>query len=592
MNAWQIAAELFRTVLIMSITGSVIALLLFVLKPLLKNLIPKAAQYYLWCLVLIALLIPFSSFIVVPVTTPMLPVQEMIEENIKTNTEWYEERSQEQFGMPFDELEAEKQIEVIYESNGWFNNWLLATPLTVGFTLLIISTIRYLVFSWKLRKKQLPAKNSEMFILKQLYKGKRPPNIYRNQYTSTPMLIGIFHPIIMLPDKEYFDTQLKNILLHELIHLRRHDIIIKWLSVLARHLHCFNPIVYLVCREIDRACELACDEAAIHNLDNDSKQNYGDTLIAVVAEKKTLNTVLTTTMCEEKKALKERLGAIMRSKKLTHTVLLFSCILFAMALCTTVLLGASAVSESVVDVLFREYRDENAVVRPSSVIDQIDLDNGSSLIFYYNAKRNIALAILEKGIFKYEIATTSTELTVDFGTPVSVMSSQYNGGDNWLAWGILRDSYITKAMFFGKEASIIETGDLRLCFMIGEGKIPDEYDFRFYNEVGNLVWDVGSKASAQELTVYIWKSKAGVNYALFDGYIKNKTETEIYAGERVYLNTDDLNRELSKYAIENVHLHIIQMEISDFSKEEMLSISDQIEIPADNYSSSIGAYSD
>ena len=39
--------DLIRTILIMSISGSIIAALLFALKPLVKNRLPKAVQYYL-----------------------------------------------------------------------------------------------------------------------------------------------------------------------------------------------------------------------------------------------------------------------------------------------------------------------------------------------------------------------------------------------------------------------------------------------------------------------------------------------------------------------------------------------------------------
>ena len=66
-------------------------------------------------------------------------------------------------------------------------------------------------------------------------------------------------------------------------------------------------------REINRACELSCDEAVIKNLSAADKQAYGETLISMVAEHRYPIGVLSTTMCEEKKTLKERLVAIMGS---------------------------------------------------------------------------------------------------------------------------------------------------------------------------------------------------------------------------------------------------------------------------------------
>ena len=66
--------EMIRTVLVMSVSGSIIALLLFALKPLIKNRLPKTAQYYLWFVVLAALLVPVSKLIVLPVQTSQIPL--------------------------------------------------------------------------------------------------------------------------------------------------------------------------------------------------------------------------------------------------------------------------------------------------------------------------------------------------------------------------------------------------------------------------------------------------------------------------------------------------------------------------------------
>jgi beta-lactamase regulating signal transducer with metallopeptidase domain len=65
---------------------------------------------------------------------------------------------------------------------------------------------------------------------------------------------------------------------------------------------CFNPVVWLTRREIDRACELSCDETVIRDLDTNGKRTYGDTLIAIAAVPK-LGASVTLAMCEEKKNL-------------------------------------------------------------------------------------------------------------------------------------------------------------------------------------------------------------------------------------------------------------------------------------------------
>ena len=59
-------SEMVRAILLMSVSVSILALLLFVINPLIKKRIPKWAQYCLWLVVIVALLIPLSRVIVVP----------------------------------------------------------------------------------------------------------------------------------------------------------------------------------------------------------------------------------------------------------------------------------------------------------------------------------------------------------------------------------------------------------------------------------------------------------------------------------------------------------------------------------------------
>jgi beta-lactamase regulating signal transducer with metallopeptidase domain len=592
MSAWEVMSEIARTILVMSVTGSIIALLLFALKPLVKNRLPKNVQYYLWVSVLAAFLVPFTIFVSIPAGTPMAPVQELIEANVKTTVEWREELAQERYNMPYEELDAPKQIEISFKEiglmKGEFNNYLLLSLIVMGGVIFLAEIYRYIVFTIKLRRRQLPAYDHEAALLEQLCRGEKRPRLYRNPLAPTPMIVGIFRPVIYLPDREYTEVQLRNILLHELAHLRRHDVAVKWLAALAVHVHWFNPFACLVRREIDRACELACDEAVIMRFDTNGKQSYGDTLLAMAADAKTAKTIVSATMCEEKKALKERLGAIMRSKRITKRVLAFSCVLITAVLCTIVVLGSSAEGESAADFFLRKYRDEAAVVRPLDVIAQVETDNGA-LLFYYNARGYLGCAVIEKDLFRYTVAKTSAEMLIDGTVPAQILSGQYNDAEHWLAWGILRDNSIEKVTFYGQEASILETDNLRLCYMLGDNTIPEDDNFRFFDGAGNLAWEMNASSATGEMTVYIWRDQEEIGYALFEGGKTGRTENEIKNGETVFHDINELNHELAKHAVEGMHLHIVQMNVSDFSKEEMDRIAGQIKLQVGNFSTSIGA---
>jgi beta-lactamase regulating signal transducer with metallopeptidase domain len=57
----------------MSITGSIITIIMFVIKPFIRNRLPKTTQYYLWLVVLVALVVPISRLVVLPDNSPNVP---------------------------------------------------------------------------------------------------------------------------------------------------------------------------------------------------------------------------------------------------------------------------------------------------------------------------------------------------------------------------------------------------------------------------------------------------------------------------------------------------------------------------------------
>ena len=145
---------------------------------------------------------------------------------------------------------------------------------------------------------------------------RRPVELCVNPLVSSPMLIGFFHPCIVLPRADYSAQEFQYIALHELTHHKRRDICYKWFVQITVCLHWFNPLVYLMSREINRACEFSCDEAVLTKMGCASARGYGQTLLDAMASvgryRESLGAV---TLSENKQLLKERLGAIMKFHK-------------------------------------------------------------------------------------------------------------------------------------------------------------------------------------------------------------------------------------------------------------------------------------
>lgn len=310
MTVEEYSSEIIRLILSMTFTGSIISSLLFILKPIIKDRLPKSFQYYMWFSAVIGLMLPVSKILRIPVSdASIVPMKSMYDIVLRISDTASEK--------PVNLVFAPRQITCLPSAAAiLYIFWQIGMVLALGFHILC-----YGFYIRKLGRHNLSANQQETELVK------------------TPILIGFFRPSVILPDKKYGDMELRNILMHEMTHRKRHDIFVKWLLIFVGAVHWFNPLVHFVRREMNKACELACDESVIKRLDRKGMQQYGDTLIAVAADS-IRKMPLSVTMFEDKKNLKERLGAIMKHKKYPRRTVITASIVLVTIVC--VILGTSA----------------------------------------------------------------------------------------------------------------------------------------------------------------------------------------------------------------------------------------------------------
>lgn len=328
-------SDAFRAVVSMSLSGSIVGLILFALKPVLKNRLSKQLQYYLWLIVIAQFLLPFSWELSLSKATPkqeaiyampqIVTVRDTVNRIVITDEEALEHVSYVAPQTNYDTTEFKKAQSPRSFVVSLFSTliWPLGVILSLAWGI-----ITYYLFVRRIKK---ALKESDI-------NAKLP--VFTSRLAQTPMLIGILKPVIILPEKQFNLTQLEFIISHELTHNKRKDILIKWLTTIAVSLHWFNPFVYLVRKEMNRACELSCDEAVIKALDGAGKQGYGDTLITVVSQSGYPGGIAQVTMCEDKKTLKERLVAIMKYKKQSKILLGVSVLLVTVIVSCAFVLSA------------------------------------------------------------------------------------------------------------------------------------------------------------------------------------------------------------------------------------------------------------
>lgn len=94
---------------------------------------------------------------------------------------------------------------------------------------------------------------------------------FRCPFVQAAFCAGILRPMLLLPPEGEPD---ENILLHELAHIRRKDLWLRALFILARAVHWFNPVLRLLEAELTAACEMRADELVLAGADAELRRDY------------------------------------------------------------------------------------------------------------------------------------------------------------------------------------------------------------------------------------------------------------------------------------------------------------------------------
>ena len=148
--------------------------------------------------------------------------------------------------------------------------------LGVGFVL-----VRYFWSRRKLLRVSSPAGEEDQAALEAARRRTgcdREAELYRCSGIHTPMLMGFLHPVILLPEDVPVGS-LEAALAHELTHLKHRDTWYMLLMTLARCVHWFNPLVWLMVRVARRDMELCCDYDLLNGQGEEARRAYGRAIL-------------------------------------------------------------------------------------------------------------------------------------------------------------------------------------------------------------------------------------------------------------------------------------------------------------------------
>ena len=146
--------------------------------------------------------------------------------------------------------------------------------------------------------------------------SRRITAVFQSQF-KTPALTGIIRPKILLTDevKSFPDEDIKYILMHELCHHKRHDILYKYTAIAVRSLHWFNPLAWLFTGRAMRGAELAADEKVMMFIGDGENKDYGRAIINTSARLSVYGFGAVMGMADKKSDLRTRITRISKFKR-------------------------------------------------------------------------------------------------------------------------------------------------------------------------------------------------------------------------------------------------------------------------------------
>lgn len=196
---------------------------------------------------------------------------------------------------------------------------------------------------------------------------------------KSPITFGLFKPYIVLPmdGPLLTDDEMKCVLLHELVHCKRKDLLLNYFMGLVRIVYWFNPLIWYFLKEMRTEMEITCDYSVLKRLDEKSQFTYGEAILKY-ASHSTRPLIAASEMSSSYKQVKKRIVTIVNFQVASTRQQLKSIFVFTVVL--VIILG-SIPSISVLAVNKDTYSLTNQKVTIKDYSSFFDNLSGSAVIY-------------------------------------------------------------------------------------------------------------------------------------------------------------------------------------------------------------------
>jgi bla regulator protein BlaR1 len=163
----------------------------------------------------------------------------------------------------------------------------------------------------------------------------RPLRLRLLDEAMSPVVCGLFRPVILVPRmlvERLSPAQLRSVLVHELVHLRRGDVWANCFQALLQAAYWWHPLLWLANARMRRVREEAVDDAVVRALRGDSEA-YAATLfeVAKLALQRPLAALGLVGILESRSFLRQRIERLLEVRPARNAGLTFASVLCVLA---------------------------------------------------------------------------------------------------------------------------------------------------------------------------------------------------------------------------------------------------------------------
>ncbi len=174
------------------------------------------------------------------------------------------------------------QLIILYNNN----TGLISGLYTIGISLLIIRLAYNIYNTQSLKKSGISQIDNQwqqaISSCLQKIKINRYVQIYFSTKVDTPITMGSFKPVILIPvaiANQLSIQEAEAILLHELAHIKRNDFLVNLFQMIIETIMFYNPFTWLMSSIIRKEREHCCDDIVVQN--TDQKMPYAKALASI-----------------------------------------------------------------------------------------------------------------------------------------------------------------------------------------------------------------------------------------------------------------------------------------------------------------------